>query len=53
MACGDPYVVCNEEESLKCSDQVLLPTYEDHGEYYGVRNYLGNHECVPPGKACN
>ena len=53
MACGDQYVVCNEEESLKCSNQVLDPMYQDHGEYYGLRNYLGNHECVPPPAACS
>ena len=46
MAKGDPYVICAEEESLKCSDSVLTPTNSDHGEYFGIRNYLGNHGCV-------
>ena len=51
MACGDPYIVCDEGESSKCSDQVLNPDYGDHGEYYGLKNY-GNPNCVPPGKSC-
>ena len=53
MACGDPYIVCNEGESSSCSDQMTNPVYSDHGEYYGVQNYLGGHECIPPGKACS
>uniref|UniRef100_A0A914QWG6 Fungal lipase-like domain-containing protein n=1 Tax=Panagrolaimus davidi TaxID=227884 RepID=A0A914QWG6_9BILA len=49
MKKGDPYILCAEEESLLCSNSVLTPTMGDHGEYFGIRNYLGNHECVPSG----
>ncbi|KAE9551838.1 hypothetical protein FO519_004939 [Halicephalobus sp. NKZ332] len=49
---GDSYVTCEESESSKCSDQVLIPDYGDHGEYYGVKNY-GNPNCVPPGQSCD
>uniref|UniRef100_A0AC34FVI6 Fungal lipase-like domain-containing protein n=1 Tax=Panagrolaimus sp. ES5 TaxID=591445 RepID=A0AC34FVI6_9BILA len=49
MKKGDPYIICAEEESLLCSNSVLTPTESDHGEYFGLRNYLGNHECVPAG----
>jgi hypothetical protein len=51
MKKGDPYILCAEEESLLCSNSVLTPTESDHGEYFGIRNYLGNHECVPAGTA--
>uniref|UniRef100_A0A914P9C5 Fungal lipase-like domain-containing protein n=1 Tax=Panagrolaimus davidi TaxID=227884 RepID=A0A914P9C5_9BILA len=50
MAKGDPYIICPDEESIHCSDSVLKPTWDDHGEYFQVRNYLGNHGCVPAGK---
>ena len=49
MAKGDPYILCAEQESLTCSNSVPFPllTWNDHGEYFQVRNYLGNHECIP------
>ena len=53
MSCGQPYVICNEEESTKCSSQATNLGYDDHNEYFGIKNYIVNHECIPSGKACS